>query len=91
MVTSTNVTRDIFQAFFFNDATEKQVVVLQRVTIDPPAGATTYKAANQVTLDGISSGAASDITVKACQSIVINNGTRFTGPLTAIATPTACD
>jgi SSS family solute:Na+ symporter/sodium/proline symporter len=33
MVTSTNVTRDIFQAFFFKDATEKQVVVLQRVTI----------------------------------------------------------
>jgi SSS family solute:Na+ symporter/sodium/proline symporter len=33
MVTSTNVTRDIFQAFFFKNATEKQVVVLQRVTI----------------------------------------------------------
>ncbi|MDH3208760.1 MAG: hypothetical protein OEO79_19340, partial [Gemmatimonadota bacterium] len=33
MVTSTNVTRDIFQAFFFKDASPKQVVVLQRVTI----------------------------------------------------------
>ena len=33
MVTSTNVTRDIFQAFFFKNASEKQVVILQRVTI----------------------------------------------------------
>jgi SSS family solute:Na+ symporter/sodium/proline symporter len=33
MVTSTNVTRDILQAFFFKNATEKQVVVMQRVVI----------------------------------------------------------
>lgn len=33
MVTSTNVTRDIFQAFFFKDATSSQVVWLQRGTI----------------------------------------------------------
>lgn len=33
MVTSTNVTRDIFQAFFYKDASPSQVVLLQRVTI----------------------------------------------------------
>ncbi len=33
MVTSTNVTRDIFQAFFYRNATPQQVVVLQRITI----------------------------------------------------------
>jgi SSS family solute:Na+ symporter/sodium/proline symporter len=33
MVTSTNVTRDIIQAFFYKDANPTQVVVLQRVTI----------------------------------------------------------
>ena len=33
MVTSTNVTRDIFQAFFFKDASSSQVVWLQRFTI----------------------------------------------------------
>jgi len=33
MVTSTNVTRDIFQAFFFKNANPKQIVVIQRVTI----------------------------------------------------------
>ena len=33
MVTSTNVTRDIFQAFFYRDASPQQVVILQRVTI----------------------------------------------------------
>jgi len=33
MVTSTNVTRDIFQAFFYKDASPSQIVVLQRVTI----------------------------------------------------------
>jgi len=33
MVTSTNVTRDIFQAFLYRDASPEQVVVLQRVTI----------------------------------------------------------
>ncbi len=33
MVTSTNVTRDIIQAFFYKDATANQVVWIQRVTI----------------------------------------------------------
>jgi SSS family solute:Na+ symporter/sodium/proline symporter len=33
MVTSTNVTRDIFQAFFYKNATSSQVVWLQRGTI----------------------------------------------------------
>jgi len=33
MVTSTNVTRDIFQAFFYRNATPSQVVWIQRVTI----------------------------------------------------------
>jgi SSS family solute:Na+ symporter/sodium/proline symporter len=33
MVTSTNVTRDIFQAFFYKDATSQQIVWLQRGTI----------------------------------------------------------
>lgn len=33
MVTSTNVTRDIFQAFFYKDASSSQVVWLQRGTI----------------------------------------------------------
>jgi SSS family solute:Na+ symporter/sodium/proline symporter len=33
MVTSTNVTRDIIQAFFFKNANEKQIVVIQRVII----------------------------------------------------------
>jgi len=33
MVTSTNVTRDILQAFFLKDASPGQVVVMQRVTI----------------------------------------------------------
>lgn len=33
MVTSTNVTRDIFQAFFYKDASSTQVVWLQRATI----------------------------------------------------------
>jgi len=33
MVTSTNVTRDIVQAFFFKNANPKQIVVIQRVTI----------------------------------------------------------
>ena len=33
MVTSTNVTRDIFQAFFYKDASPQEVVVLQRTTI----------------------------------------------------------
>lgn len=33
MVTSTNVTRDIFQAFFFKNATSSQVVWMQRATI----------------------------------------------------------
>lgn len=33
MVTSTNVTRDIFQAFFFKDATSNQIVWMQRATI----------------------------------------------------------
>ena len=33
MVTSTNVTRDIFQAFFFRNATSRQIVLLQRATI----------------------------------------------------------
>ena len=33
MVTSTNVTRDIVQAFFYKDASPKQVVVIQRVAI----------------------------------------------------------
>jgi SSS family solute:Na+ symporter/sodium/proline symporter len=33
MVTSTNVTRDILQAFFFKSATQKQVVVMQRIVI----------------------------------------------------------
>ncbi|MDX1482047.1 MAG: hypothetical protein R3315_10240, partial [Woeseiaceae bacterium] len=33
MVTSTNVTRDIFQAFFFKDATSDQIVWMQRATI----------------------------------------------------------
>jgi SSS family solute:Na+ symporter/sodium/proline symporter len=33
MVTSTNVTRDIFQAFFFRDATSSQVVWIQRACI----------------------------------------------------------
>ena len=33
MVTSTNVTRDIFQAFFFKNATSKQIVLLQRSCI----------------------------------------------------------
>lgn len=33
MVTSTNVTRDIFQAFFFREASSSQVVWLQRLTI----------------------------------------------------------
>lgn len=33
MVTSTNVTRDIFQAFFFKDTTSSQVVWIQRATI----------------------------------------------------------
>jgi SSS family solute:Na+ symporter len=33
MVTSTNVTRDIFQAFFYKNATSSQVVWLQRATI----------------------------------------------------------
>lgn len=33
MVTSTNVTRDIFQAFFFKDADSSQLVWLQRFTI----------------------------------------------------------
>jgi SSS family solute:Na+ symporter len=33
MVTSTNVTRDIFQAFFYKDASPSQMVVMQRFTI----------------------------------------------------------
>jgi SSS family solute:Na+ symporter/sodium/proline symporter len=33
MVTSTNVTRDIIQAFFYKDATATQIVWIQRVTI----------------------------------------------------------
>jgi len=33
MVTSTNVTRDIFQAFFFRNATSSQIVLLQRACI----------------------------------------------------------
>ena len=33
MVTSTNVTRDIIQAFFYKDATPKQVVWIQRACI----------------------------------------------------------
>ncbi len=33
MVTSTNVTRDIFQAFFYKDATSSQVVWIQRACI----------------------------------------------------------
>ncbi len=33
MVTSTNVTRDIFQAFFFKDASSQQIVWIQRATI----------------------------------------------------------
>jgi SSS family solute:Na+ symporter/sodium/proline symporter len=33
MVTSTNVTRDIFQAFFFRDATSSQIVWIQRACI----------------------------------------------------------
>ena len=33
MVTSTNVTRDIFQAFFFKNATSGQIVWMQRATI----------------------------------------------------------
>jgi len=33
MVTSTNVTRDIFQAFFFKDATSTQIVWIQRTCI----------------------------------------------------------
>ena len=33
MVTSTNVTRDIVQAFFYKDATESQVVRIQRSAI----------------------------------------------------------
>ena len=33
MVTSTNVTRDIFQAFFFKDATSTQIVWIQRACI----------------------------------------------------------
>ena len=33
MVTSTNVTRDIFQAFFYKDANSQQIVWLQRATI----------------------------------------------------------
>ena len=33
MVTSTNVTRDIFQAFFYKDATPTQIVWLQRACI----------------------------------------------------------
>ena len=33
MVTSTNVTRDIFQAFFYKNASPKQIVAIQRVII----------------------------------------------------------
>jgi len=33
MVTSTNVTRDIFQAFFYKDATQTQIVWIQRACI----------------------------------------------------------
>ena len=33
MVTSTNVTRDIFQAFFYKDATSAQIVFIQRACI----------------------------------------------------------
>ncbi|MDH3439320.1 MAG: sodium:solute symporter family protein [Gammaproteobacteria bacterium] len=33
MVTSTNVTRDIFQAFFYKDATSSQIVWIQRICI----------------------------------------------------------
>jgi len=33
MVTSTNVTRDIFQAFFYKNATSSQIIWLQRATI----------------------------------------------------------
>ena len=40
---------------------------------------------------GIVSGATSDVTVKAGQSIVLNDGTSFGGPFTAILTPTSCD
>ena len=61
------------------------------VTVDPPAGAKTYRAASQVTLDGIEAGASSDVTVKAGQSIVIDDGTSFLGRLTAVTTPNSCD
>ena len=61
------------------------------VVLNPPAGASTYKAAQRVTLDGILSGATSDVTVKAGQSIVLNDGTSFEGAFAAILTPTSCD
>ena len=61
------------------------------VTVDPPAGASTYKAAGEVTLDGVAISAAADVTVKAGRSIAIDNGTTIEGLLTALTTPTGCD
>ena len=61
------------------------------VTVDPPAGASTYKAAGQVTLDAITVGSTADVTAKAGQTIFIDNGTTIEGGLTALTTPTSCD
>ncbi len=61
------------------------------VTADPPAGASTYKAARKVTLDAIGVGAAADVTVKAGQAIVIAEGTSIEGQLAVVNTPSSCD
>ncbi|MCP4251175.1 MAG: hypothetical protein GY778_29405, partial [bacterium] len=60
-------------------------------SVDPPPGATTWAAISKVTLDGITIGATSDVTVKSGNEIVLTDDVAVDAPFRAEVTPTTCN